>query len=71
MYTLSKMKMESSVIYILAPRTRWTHDNVMWFHLYCIFNNNHNNKTEAETTENKKIYRKTKKQKIINNHGIT
>ena len=44
----------------LAPRTLDTFNNVMV--LFHIAFNNHN-KTEAETTENKKIYRKKNKQK--------
>ena len=58
------IKNENGIKCYLAPRTLLDTliINVCWlFHINIAFNNH--NKTEAEATENKKIYRKKNKQK--------
>ena len=56
---------ERKNIKLISPRARWTHfnNNVMVVQVVPHIAFNNHNKTEAETTENKKIYRKKNKQK--------
>ena len=56
------IKNENGIMGNLAPRTL-TLDTLIMCWLFHIVEFNNHNKTEAETTENKKIYRKKNKQK--------